>query len=322
MTTPPDSLSPDGWDPPRQPDPPPRPTRWNRFVGWARAGWARARLRRAPDTTPPLVDHPYAPPTSVTPDYVPRETFTLNTPAQGDAFDFAVSVLVKWEVRGTAPGEPLRQADPEELERFITSSRLGMREVIEEKVRPVARRFPPYRAAEAETEMARELQACFHDGDLQARVRVRVDVTDPVREELRKVWIARLHVDAKGDMRKDDVRLTSELQDLWHAVLRKGLTEFGEVDIARSSWIAPYALALTEDPKNAASYLQLMLEKRVGNAEVLLDHLSKIVLSGDHVDALEIAFQSDSALRAVLRELGVPMGDPKLSASNGVGGDA
>lgn len=261
---------------------------------------------------------------------MPRETFTLTTPAQDDAFDFAVSVLVKWEVRGTAPGEPLRQADPEELERFIASSRRGMREVIEERVRPVARRFPPYRAAEAESEIARELQACFHDGDLQARVRVRVDVTEPVREELRKVWIARLHVDAKGDMRKDDVRLTSELQDIWHEVLRKGLTEFGEVDIARASWIAPYALALTEEPEHAASYLQLMLDKRIGNAVELLDNLSKIVLSGDHVDALEIAFQSDSALRAVLRELGVPMGDPRLGASNGasngasggVGGDA
>lgn len=317
MTIPPDPLSPDGWDPPAQPDPPPRPTWLSRLVARARAWFGRE-----PDTALSLADGPYALPTSITPEYVPREVFTLHTPALGDAFDFTVTVLVKWEVRETAPGEPLRQTDPEELERFVASSRLGTREVIEETVRPVARRFPPYRASEAERELSEVLQACFHDGDLQAKVRVRVDVTEPVKEELRKVWTARLLEDAKGDMRKEAVRLTSDLQDIWHGVLRKGLTEFGEVDLARGSWIAPYALALTEDPKNAAAYLQLMLEKRVSHAEKLLDSLGNIVLSGDHVDALEIAFQSDNALRAVLKELGVPAGNPRIDASTGVSGDA
>ncbi|MEV1238473.1 hypothetical protein ACIBO2_44715 [Nonomuraea sp. NPDC050022] len=312
MTISPDSLSPDGWDSPARPKPPLRPTWWQRFVARARAWFTSGGLNL----------DPFAPPTSITPDYVPRDTFSLSVPALGDAFDFTVTVLVAWEVRGTAAGEPLRHADPAELQRFIASSRQGAREVIEELIRPVARRFPPYQAAEAERELAKVLQACFHDGDLQAKVRVRVDVAAPVKDELRKVWIVRLHEDGKGDLRKQAVRLTSDLQDIWHDVLRKGLTEFGEVDIARTSWIAPYALALTEDPKNAASYLQLMLEKRVDQAEKLLASLSNITLSGDHVDALEIAFQSDSALRAVLKELGVAAGDPRIATSSKAGDNA
>lgn len=308
---PPDPLSPDGWDSPAPKEPPPAPpTLWTRFLAWIRA-WFTDRG----DTWPDGDHEPYAPPTSVTPDHVPRDEITLETPALGDAFNFRVTILIKWEVRATG-AEPAREADPKELEAFIAASRRGIREVIEDRVRPVARRYPPYRAAEAEEHLGRELKSCFHDGDLQATVRVRVDVTEQVQQKLREVWLKRLLVDANGDLRKGAVTLTGELQDMWHEVLRKGLTEFGPVDAGRTAWIAPYALALTENPKNAAGYLTTLLEKRVNHAQMLLNELSDIVTDRDHVDALEIAFQSQSALRAVLLELGVPAGDPRLDGGN------
>ena len=321
MTTPPDPLSPDGWAPPGPPQPPPAPSLWGRITTWVRS---RFRRRRSSGSgfVPPPAETSYVPPSSVMPDFVPREEFTLTTPAQGDAFEFEVTVLVRWELRLAAPGEPLRPADPYELAHFVGSIRPGVREVIEDRVRPVARRYPPYRAAEAEQELSRVLQGCFRDGDLQAAVRVRVDVCDPVREELRKVWVRRLVEYGEGEICKDGVRLIGELQELWHEVLRRGLAEFGEVDASRSSWIAPYALSLAQKPEDAATSLRRMLEDRVRHAEDLLNSLSGIVNDSDHVDALEIAFQSDNALRAVLRELGVPAGDPRIDASNGVGGDA
>ena len=151
-----------------------------------------------------------------------------------------------------------------EVREFIAKSRVITRERLEERIRPIARTFPPYRAAEAEELINREIVDCLNDGDVRVKVRAWVDVCDPVREDLQKVWQQRLTVDADGDLKKAYVDLLTVFQAAWQHLLVTGLEDMGAVPEAQTGWLAPYALALAQDPKNAAEYLKGALDEAGG----------------------------------------------------------
>jgi len=230
---------------------------------------------------------------------VPDDTFTMETPALGDAYDFMVAIRCTWSVQGTASQDGRRRR-MNEIRRMIEKQRPVVRGQIEDTVRKAARKYAPYRAAEAETEIGESLRACKAEGDLRVTVRARVDVCEAVREDLKPVWQHRLAKDTNVD-------LVGALQDAWRKLLLDGLKDIGEVQTARTAWIAPYALALAQDPEeNAGAYLRLMIDHRVRHAEGLLQELSGLVLD-KNMDAIEFAFGSDSALHALLSLLGVPI---------------
>jgi hypothetical protein len=247
----------------------------------------------------------------------PSDEFTIETPALGDAFNFLVRVRCSWCVQATATEEEKKQKIAQVRE-FIQKSRPITRDRIEERVRPIARAFPPYRAAAAEEALNEEIVDCLNDGDVRVTVRTWVDISDPVREDLQKVWRHRLIVDADGDLKKAHIQLLGELQERWQQLLIAGLEGIGAVDEAKTGWLAPYALALAEDPKHAAGYLKDVLEKRVDHAEQLLADLGVLAID-ERFEAIEFAFQSESALRALLTYLGVPVPSADRAA-NGLGG--
>jgi hypothetical protein len=250
----------------------------------------------------------------------PQDTFVLETPALGDAYNFRIDVRCSWCVQATAYRESRRRR-AQEIHRLIDKHRPVIRERIEDTIRPLARKFPPYRAAEAESSIRTELGDCLAEGSIQVKIRVRVDVCEPVREDLQKIWRERLVEDAQGDLKKASVQLIAELQESWRDVLLSGLNGIGAVQIAKAGWIAPYALALAQDPEeSAARYLRNMLEHRVSHAENLLAQLGDVVGDPTQLDALEFAFGTDSALRAVLSYLGVPV--PDRDPGNGDGNRA
>ena len=235
----------------------------------------------------------------------PSETFTIESPAMGDAYSFHIRVRCSWCVQATA-SEDEKEEMIAEIRDFIAKSRGVTRERLEERIRPIARKFPPYRAAEAEEVLNQEIVDCLNDGAVRVKVRAWVDVSDPVREDLKKVWQQRLTVDADGDLKKADVDLLTELQAAWQRLLLKGLEDIGAVPEAKTGWLAPYALALAQDPKDAAEYLKGALDKRVNQTEKLLRDLGALV-TDERIEEIEFAFQSDSALRALLTYLGVPI---------------
>lgn len=235
----------------------------------------------------------------------PSETFTIESPAMGDAYNFRIRVRCSWCVQATAT-EDEKERKIAEIRDFIARSRALTRERLEERIRPIARKFPPYRAAEAEELLNREIIDCLNDGDVRVKVRAWVDVSDPVREDLKKVWQQRLTVDADGDLKKAYVDLLTELQAAWQHLLLKGLEDIGAVPEAKTGWLAPYALALAQDHKNADAQLKGALEKRVSQADKLLSDLGALV-TDERIEEIEFAFQSDSALRALLTYLGVPI---------------
>jgi hypothetical protein len=250
----------------------------------------------------------------------PSEDFEFETPALGDAFNFRVRVRCSWTVQATASEED-RDKKIAEVREFIEKSRAITRDRIEERVRPVARTFAPYRADEAEKALNKTISDCLNDGDVRVTVRTWVDVSDPVRDDLQKVWRERLIADSaaelQGSLKKEHVRLLGELQEAWRELLIAGLEGIGAVDEAKAAWLAPYALRLAEHPENAAEYLKEVLELRVDHAERLLADLGVLAMD-ERVEAIEFAFQSQSALHRLLMYLGVPV--PSLSGV--AGGDA
>lgn len=288
---------------------------WRGLPG--RMRWPFRRRRRGPERPPP--PRPQGLPDLLDTDE-PEDTLRFQTPAKGDGYHFEISVRCSWCVQATAYPEHMKRRT-QEIKSLIDEQRPVIRDRIENTVRRIARSYPPYRPAEAEHAIGDELGACLSEGDLRVKVQVRVDVCDPVREDLRQVWKKRLAEDAQGESQKASVQLTGELQDLWRDLLLGGLKDIGEIQTAKTAWIAPYALALAQDPQqSAAEYLRKMIAHRVDHAESLLTELGELVVD-QRVEAIEFAFGSDSALRAVLKLLGVPVPDRGLGgARNGASG--
>lgn len=299
--------SPDSWDRPKQSRQGWWKRTWKRFTGRFSRSWVA-------DPFPISIKMP-----TLLDVHEPSEDFEFETPALGDAFNFRVRVRCSWTVQATASDEEMDEKIAE-IREFIAKSRAITRDRIEERVRPVARTFAPYRAAQAEKALNATISDCLNDGDVRVTVRTWVDVTDPVREDLKKVWHDRLMADSaaelQGILKKEHVKLLGELQDAWRQLLIGGLEGIGAVDEANATWLAPYALRLAENPENAAKCLHEALELRVGHAEQLLADLGVLAMD-DRVEAIEFAFQSQSALHRLLMYLGVPV--PSLS---GVGGGA
>lgn len=305
-------YNPDSWDNPKPPPGSGHRGWWNRmwrhFTGRFRRTWVA-------DPFPPPIKMP-----TLLDVHEPSDEFSFETPALGDAFNFHVRVRCSWTVQATASEEETEEK-VFEVREFIKQSRVITRDRLEERVRPIARTFPPYRAAEAEETLNKAISGCLNDGDVRVTVRTWVDVSDPVREDLQKVWHERLiaesgselegdmkkgQMELGGDLKKAHIALLSELQEEWRKLLVAGLKGIGAVDEANATWLAPYALKLAEDPQNAAGYLQSVLERRVSHAEQLLGALGTLAID-DRVEAIEFAFQSQSALHRLLMYLGVPI---------------
>ncbi len=263
-----------------------------------RRGWLAGPFRRRRTGARPGPGRPGGLPDLIDLD-VPDDTFTLETPALGEAHNFMVGIRCTWSVQGTATADT-RKRRAYEIRRMIDKQRPVVREQIETTVRKAARKHAPYRAAAAEAEIGEALKTCKAEGDVRVNVRARVDVCEAVREDLKPVWQHRLAEDTNVD-------LIGGLQDAWRKLLLGGLKDIGEVQTARTAWIAPYALALAQDPEeNAGAYLRAMIDHRVSHAEDLLKELSDLVVD-KNMDAIEFAFGSNSALHALLSLLGVPI---------------
>jgi hypothetical protein len=292
---------------------PPTPGDWDKPApseNVFRARWWRKRFRRIArfvlfSRRRGLPEMKFKPPLGLLDIDEPSETFTIESPALGDAYEFRIRVRCSWCVQATATEEE-KEEKIAEIRDFIARSRVITRERLEDRIRPIARKYPPYRPAEAEAELNREIVDCLNDGAVRVKVRAWVDISDPVREDLKKVWQQRLTVDAEGDLRKANVDLLTELQVAWQRLLLKGLEDIGAAPEAKTGWLAPYALALAQDSKDAGELLQKALEKRVNHTERLLGNLGALV-ADERAEEIEFVLQSDSALRALLIYLGVPI---------------
>jgi hypothetical protein len=243
--------------------------------------------------------------------------WSFTTPALGDAHEFSVQAHCSWSVSRTALSAEEVEDVRRELHTILDTARVSIKRRVEDEVRHLARQYPPYRAAEAEQDIGRQIETCMSDGEVRCRITLRIDVADAVRKELQAFWSQRMELDMNLDHSQHKAKRIHEVQQAWATVLSSGLTDleasFGVtthdgVDTTTvQPWMAPYALLLAEQPVEVAQVMDGMLAKRIGQGRELLADLAKVVRQHKEVDAYDVAVRSDVALRNVLQGLGVPV---------------
>jgi hypothetical protein len=226
----------------------------------------------------------------------------FTTPAEGDAYDFRVTVAGTWMARG--------QFSAKTFDRFIADNWAEMAEVIHTTVREHARRFPPHKPATAEAainDVLRERIPSVVAGysqnagaDLSLSARALVGMSGPVREIQSEAWAQLLRRDAGFEL----ARQLGQLRTLWSEVLR----------VTLGDWTERYALQLAEQPSQTTEVVTDMLAERRQEAERQLDDLNRTIAKHQSIDMLDFVLQTDSALRAIMTTLGVPLPDSPPSS--------
>jgi len=239
----------------------------------------------------------------------PKE-FTFPTPAYGDAYDFEISVRLDWCSRAMATGRKNRADKEEELRELVAEHRADAKERITNLIRPKARKFPPFEPALLEAEL-RDEGVCveLNEGEIQVHARVRVAACDEVREAMRPGWLDRLRLDSFRQSQEQQIRQMRDLRARWAELLYEALADMGEIDVARTGWLKPYPLALAEKPTDAYKFLIEMFNQRQENSQALLGKLGQAIRTSHELDVWDVMARQDSALRAVLKDLGVPVSD-------------
>ncbi|MDA2806356.1 hypothetical protein [Nocardiopsis suaedae] len=262
------------------------------------------------------------------------------TPARDDAFTFDVRIRVAWSASVTCadPGE--RREIERAVEAFVDERKASVRGELMSRVRPLGRRLAPYQAADLERlineDNAREhfliprrpepprhgpaarpgrdralLDAPYELVD--AQVHAWVDPCDAVRRLVQDQWVEQTRRAGRQALAVQEVARLAERQEYWHDLFLRTLQRMGRVDGAQADWVAVDALRMATDadasPGGAEAVLRDALDRRTREGSQLAQQLAGMIDAArrDEAGLLEFAFASDTALRAVLEHLGVPV---------------
>lgn len=177
------------------------------------------------------------------------------------------------------------------------------REHARETVRSITRQFSIFAPGPAELAVNQALS----DGGRADRqrmwaARAELAAPEPVREVLRAALREKQEIDAKAAADAKRVESTDRLCRLWGEFLAG----------AAKNHIAPHALKLVEDPEPVAQVLAEMLSERWTDARDLIGLVTRIVEAHRSAGLLEMAVQSETALRRTLQMMGIelPAQDP------------
>ncbi|MDT0331729.1 hypothetical protein [Nocardiopsis lambiniae] len=333
------------------PVPPPRRRlrqRWREW--WSIRSWRRRwerllrllGLRRehpsleAPGVPPPATVHS----DSFLVTAPPLDKF--RTPAQGDGFTFVVRANVIWE--GTATDDSPKQlaASRDRVEEEIRQRQRTIRHELMTVVRPIARGYPPFQAAELEAHLAEVLpellstrkstakptNADSTDGRVDAhrsrgihvpgsdgyhmRVHLWVDPCPEIRRLQQQIWTRVTARAGDGLDRRRQLTESTALQKAWREAITALLRAMGVRDPEQARWTELMALQLAhaEDQSQASETVLRQIVERYGQAarlhSELADYLWAANGSDGRVRTMDFALGSDAALTRLLDTLGVP----------------
>lgn len=215
---------------------------------------------------------------------------TFETPAEGDGFAFQVTVKCARLAGGRKHERGVWIDSEEEL--------VQVHDLITDVVRKVCRAHSPFQPGAAEKAVNRDVDAALAaHSSLRSRwtVRVRVNLTDEVRELQRAAQIRQRQIVADAEAVTLRVQRLQELSD----VSERFLTS------AEGRWIARYAVRLAQHPESAAEIVAQMLDERQQHAERLVRLVNDMSSAHQQADIFELVIASEGALRHALKQLGV-----------------
>ncbi|MFG2089813.1 hypothetical protein [Spirillospora sp. NPDC048824] len=249
--------------------------------------------------------------------------FSFSTPAEGDGYDFSVNVQFTWCSTGVASAEEL-----------VTRAKEGypaLRDKLLDGIRLASRKFPPYEAWKAETEIARLVTNVFTktrfeyvtaDGPdgrvrpIEARTTVKPDET--VRKAQQAAWNLRLAAENDHALAERLVPLLTRRRELWQAFLESG----------QGRWTTPYAANLAEKPQHVGETVQAMFSDRRKQAKELSEQINEQTEDYGELNAYELMIRNDTVLRRLMDLMGIdhapepatgPFGSSERNTWNGEG---
>jgi hypothetical protein len=221
-----------------------------------------------------------------------EEVFVIPGPAQGDAFDFDLSVSCHW----------FRHRSIEPASYAVQIARMDLRRQLETQLREVSREFRPDALATAERIMNARLAEPreFEAGRLVCQVLVRANPGSDLRKNLQDQWRQATAADRAHEAKIRYVDQSRQLRDRWLAFLR----EFPEDPLAL------VAMRLADDPTRVADIVEAAQVNRTRTEEqaaATQESIRKIVQQAeeDHerMDVYDFVNSYESALRELLQVL-------------------
>jgi hypothetical protein len=261
-------------------------TNWHRFAAWLVG-------RRTEEVTPLA--------TGSNPDVLRFET-----PALGDAYEFKISIRCDWQLdtirdwRGESIVLPAH-ADA------LDQARVEIRPRLQDAARHVVRRFPPHRPADAERALAEALAAGLVVNGLRCHAVACVGPPDEILAQLRAHWQEQLAYELRSDRSEVLAEQVGRLRRIWQAFLLDSLNPEPGPAGEDVGWLVPHALELAERPQELAVKMSEITKQRHDQATGLATDLTGVLSRSQDLDVLEFLMNTDSALRATMRLLGVSL---------------
>lgn len=220
-------------------------------------------------------------------------------PSSGEAFSF--TVRVRWAWVGGVYGRGDIRGDVAPFARQTWDRVVGT-------ARHVLRRFPPDRAADAEDELNRKLEALSRteqpaSGKANWVARAEVDSHDDVRDARRRGWAATRQSGSEQAAALERVAHYRERIRSWRQLLADiGLDDPQETP---APYLAPYLLKLATKPDEAAETVLEMARRREEKDLELMGFLDAAVKGRGSVNLYEYDLAMDTALSRLMQWAGL-----------------
>ncbi|MBT0771495.1 hypothetical protein KIH74_21335 [Kineosporia sp. J2-2] len=238
------------------------------------------------------------------------------TPARGDAFPLVVQARITWTAQRVREDDEKQDQVTKALQDAVSGVRESLEAGLHQEVRDIVREFPPWRAAQAEQALARELAStvCHSDGDIECHRTFFVSLAEPVRQRLEASTFQNLDLEMRGELSVAGATVMTQAREAWHSFLREGVDQLGRPEHGErptfTGWMAPWATHLAENPGQVGKILREMYDERERKVETLFTEVHRMTAGQSDVGVLNFTLKHDSALRALFDTMMVQVPPP------------
>ncbi len=226
----------------------------------------------------------------------------IQSPALGDAFVFEVTIHCTWLGRG-------HELDGRRLQREIRDRQQQVEALFQATVGAITREHRPHACAEVERRINEELSThswpVNGGAEITCRGRATVGLDPAIRDMRREAGLRSVQLDVEREATRQQVERLRDQVALWRGLLSEWTSDPTVSDAV--------VLALRPDElENIAVRPQTMVDPE---RERLIAEASRWLERTQELEVEEMLFGFDSALRALMRHLGIPPPPPAESVA-------